>query len=153
MKAIDLVHRKARICFGDSSLAEAATMMLQNDVGALPVVESMTGKLCGLITDRDIAMGALTQGLPLDRIPVRSVCSRNVHFCRPEEDLGEVLLKMRMYALRRLPVLGPDEHVLGVVTLDDIASAALAVEGPTRLALDHELAETYGAVTRPHVRS
>ena len=153
MKAQDLVHRKARTCFGDTSLAEAAAIMLEHDIGILPVLESMTGKLCGVITDRDVAMGGLTQGLPLENIPVRHCCSRNVHFCRPDEDLGALLLKMRMYGLRRLPVVGLDEHIHGIVTLDDIASAALALEGLPGELLKKDLAETYGAISRQHVKA
>ncbi|MEZ6196143.1 MAG: CBS domain-containing protein [Planctomycetota bacterium] len=146
MKVLDVMTPGAKVCYGDTSLAEAAKMMWENSCGILPVVESMGGKLCGVITDRDICMGGMTQGLKLHEIPVRHCCSREIHRCRPDDDLATVHALMREHRLHRVPVVGEKERVLGIVSLDDLALAACRADGETGRLAREDLATTLGAV-------
>ncbi len=141
MKVRSIARETPSPCYGDTSLAEAASMMLKDDVSILPVVESMSGRLSGVITDRDVAMGALTQGKPLERIPVRQCCSHDPHTCRMDDDFKSVHNTMRRYQVRRLPVIDEGGRVLAFVTLDDLAILACLRSDEVRLA---DLAITLG---------
>ena len=143
MKVQDIIRHKTKICYGDTSLAEAAAIMLEYDYGILPVVESMTGKLCGVITDRDICMGVLTKNLPMDSIPVRHCCSRDIHTCGVDDDLDVVHKLMRQHRIRRVPVVDELNHVVGLVSLDDLAFFSCNVSDKAN---KKALAETLSAI-------
>jgi CBS domain-containing protein len=145
MKVREIVRHKAKICYGDTSLAEAAAIMLEHDYGVLPVVESMAGKLCGVITDRDICMGALTQGLPLENIPVRQCCSRDIHVATLDDDINVVHELMRKFHIRRVPVVNDDQRVVGLVSTDDLSMhACISEDRYNRISLTETLASVCG---------
>ena len=148
MKVEYIMTPRAVTCFGDSSLAEAARMMLDHDCGMLPVVESATRKLCGVITDRDIAMGTMTQGRAAHDIPVRHCCSRHIVTCGPDDDLDVVHQRMRANRVRRLPVVDGNEKVIGVVSLDDLAILACDSIPSGGKDLRVELGRTLGEVCK-----
>ncbi len=131
MKVRDILRNKTKVCYGDTSLAEAAAIMLKHSYGILPVVETATGKLRGVITDRDICMGALTQGLPLESIPVRHCCSTDIHTCQVDDELEAAHKLMRTHRIRRVPVLDDEQHVVGLVSLDDLTFFSCNLNAPT----------------------
>lgn len=148
MKVRNIVQHKAKVCYGDTSLAEAAAMMLEHNYGILPVVESMTGKLCGVITDRDICMGALTQSLPLERIPVRHCCSREIYSAKMDDDIEVVHDLMSKHRIRRVPIIAEDDRVIGLVSIDDLAIHACIVDKKSeRKALTKTLAAVCDTAT------
>ena len=112
-----------RACSPDDPLHRAAQLMWDGDCGAVPVVDE-AGRLCGIITDRDICMAAYTQGLPLSSIHVADVMSRHVHSCSPEDTLERAIGIMAEAEVRRLPVVGEKGSLRGIVSLADIAHGA-----------------------------
>lgn len=129
MKVQDVMTQKTRVCYGDTSLAEAAQLMWNHDCGILPVLESTTGRLVGVITDRDICIGAAMVGDSPHRVPVRHCCSRGIHTCRPGDDVQVAHRLMREHRVRRIPVVVDDDQVVGIVSIDDLAIAALHGRG------------------------
>lgn len=109
-------------CRPDETLAEAAGRMWTCGVGCLPVVNE-EGHVVGMITDRDICMAAFTQGRPLAAIPVEIPMARRVFACLPSDELAVAEELMRTHQVRRLPVIDPSGHLLGIVSLDDLARA------------------------------
>jgi CBS domain-containing protein len=73
-----------------------------------------------MITDRDIAIRAVAQGLGPDT-PVREVMSQEVKYCYEDEDLEHVAQNMGELQVRRLPVVNRDKRLVGIVSLGDIA--------------------------------
>lgn len=146
MKVEDLMSRGVVSCFGNDSLKDAAASMWRHDCGALPVLDRDGHTVVGMVTDRDICMGALTKGLPLDRIHVTDVMSRDVVWCRPEDDVSEVQDMMRVRQIRRLPVLDAEHRAIGIVSLNDLAVYATAATGAAGRELEVQLAETLGAI-------
>jgi CBS domain-containing protein len=69
MNISQLMNRNVATCRPEDNLAIAAGKMWDRDVGCLPVVGA-DGSVVGMITDRDVCMGAYTQGRPLHEIPV-----------------------------------------------------------------------------------
>ena len=103
----------------EKSVAYAAKMMLDEDVGLAPIVEG--DKLIGMLTDRDIATRVAAEGRNPDQVKVRDVASKQLITIAPEQDLDEALRKMAHHQVRRLPVVEEDGRLVGVVAQADIA--------------------------------
>jgi len=119
MKISDVMSKDVRLTSPDESIREAARMMAEQDVGALPVGEN--DRLVGVITDRDIAIRAIAHGRGPDA-KVRDVMSPDVKYCFDDEDLSEVSQNMADIQVRRLPVLNHDKRLVGIVSLGDLAA-------------------------------
>ena len=120
MKISECMTRDVQLANPDMSLREAARLMGECECGALPVGEN--DRLVGMITDRDVAVRAVADGMAPDT-PVREVMSREVCYCYEDEDLDDVAAQMSDLQVRRLPVLNRDKRLVGVVSLGDISHA------------------------------
>ena len=111
----DVVTTSAQAPLGD-----AAAEMRRRQVGALVVVEQRDGGSwpVGIITDRDIAMAAMTRCG--DVLCVADVMTQNLIVARDRDDFFEGLSKMRRFGIRRLPIVALDGRLRGIITLDDI---------------------------------
>jgi CBS domain-containing protein len=101
------------------SVAYAAKMMRDEDVGLAPIVEG--DKLIGMLTDRDIAIRVVAEGKDPDQVTVREVASKQVVTIDPQQDLDEALRIMAKHQVRRLPVVEEDGRLVGVVAQADVA--------------------------------
>jgi CBS domain-containing protein len=101
------------------SVAYAAEMMRDEDVGLAPIVEG--DKLIGMLTDRDIAIRIVAEGRSPDQVTVGEVASTQVVTIDPQQDLDEALRIMAKHQVRRLPVLEEDGRLVGVVAQADVA--------------------------------
>jgi len=102
----------------DRSIREAAQMMSDQDIGALPVGEN--DRLVGMVTDRDLALRGLARGLGPDT-KIREVMSEEVMYCFDDEDLDHAAQNMSDIQVRRLPVLNRDKRLVGILSLGDVA--------------------------------
>jgi CBS-domain-containing membrane protein len=123
MKIEDIMTKTVRTCAASDTLSRAAYLMWEGDCGFLPVVDERHRPL-GVVTDRDICMGAHFQGAPLDAARVESVMSRELFCCTPEQEVNEVEHLMQHAKVRRVPVVDVWGHVIGIVTLSDLARRA-----------------------------
>ena len=123
MKVRDLMTSDVKTCRSDTNLAEVVRDMLDGDCGALPVV-SDDGRVAGIITDRDICVAVATRGRPADRIAVREVARDHAYTCLPDDDASAALQQMKLYKIRRLPVVDADGHLRGMLSLNDIVTHA-----------------------------
>jgi CBS domain-containing protein len=103
----------------DKSVAYAAKMMRDEDVGLAPIVKGE--KLIGMLTDRDIAIRVVAEGKSPDQVTVREVASKQVVTIDPQQDLDEALRIMAKHQVRRLPVVEEDGRLVGVVAQADVA--------------------------------
>jgi CBS domain-containing protein len=103
----------------DKSVAYAAKMLRDEDVGVAPIVEG--DKLIGMLTDRDIAIRVVAEGRDPDEVTVRDVASKQVVTIDPQQDLDEALRVMAKHKVRRLPVVEEDGKLVGVVAQADVA--------------------------------
>jgi CBS domain-containing protein len=115
-----LMTRNVATCTPDTSLADAARRMWQRNVGCLAVVDKR-GRVVGMVTDRDACISACLEGRSLDQIPAGNAMSRSVFACSRTTSLDEARSIMKDGGVRRLPVLDDDGHLVGIVTLGDIA--------------------------------
>src|SRR5437899_2176552 len=107
----------------EHDLAVAAQRMWDCDCGALPVMDESC-KVIGMITDRDICMATWSQARAPNAVFVAEAMSRDVIPCRPEDTIARAESIMRANQIRRLPVVGPEQQLLGILSLADIARAA-----------------------------
>jgi CBS domain-containing protein len=115
----DLMTENPCVIDADKSVAYAAKMMRDEDVGLAPIVEG--DKLIGTLTDRDIAIRVVAEGKDSGQTTVREVASTNVVTIDPQQDLDEALRLMAKHQVRRLPVVEEDGRLVGVVAQADVA--------------------------------
>jgi CBS domain-containing protein len=120
MKIQDTMTRDVHIANPGMSLRQAARMMAEIDVGALPVGEN--DRLVGMITDRDIVVRAVAEGRGPET-PVREIMSLDVCYCFEDQELDEVAANMGDVKVRRLPVVNRDKRLVGIISLGDVALA------------------------------
>ncbi|MBI3043821.1 MAG: CBS domain-containing protein [Betaproteobacteria bacterium] len=107
----------------ETTVAAAAKRMRQHHVGSLVVVEDMDGGKrvpIGLVTDRDIMMEITAMGLDPAVITVGDIMDPEVVTARESEGVLETMEIMRYKGVRRLPIVGADGQLVGIVTIDDL---------------------------------
>ncbi len=103
----------------DASLRQAAeTMREDRAIGDVLVMEE-DGSLCGIVTDRDIVVRGIAEGLQSDA-NLDDVCEHEVHTIGPRDAIAQAIDLMEDHAIRRLPVID-DGQLVGVVSLGDLA--------------------------------
>jgi CBS domain-containing protein len=118
MKASEAMTRNVMLVHPDQSIREAAALMEDCDIGALPVADSE--RLVGMITDRDIAVRGVAKGLSPDA-PVSQVMSQEVLYCFEDDDVKNVAQNMSEIQVRRLPVVTRQKKLTGILSLGDLA--------------------------------
>jgi CBS domain-containing protein len=106
----------------EQTVAYAAKMMRDEDVGIAPVVEGE--RLVGTLTDRDIAVRVVAEGKDPQTLKARDVASTSLITVAPEQDLDEALRLMADHQIRRLPVVEGDGRVVGMLAQADVAEEA-----------------------------
>jgi CBS domain-containing protein len=102
-------------------VTEAAARMRDFDIGDVLVIEN--DRLEGILTDRDIAIRVVAEGLDPSKTPVGDVCSSEVATVSVGTPVEEAVEVIRQHALRRLPVVDDEGRVAGVATIGDFAMA------------------------------
>jgi CBS domain-containing protein len=118
MHITEVMSTDVKLASPKQSIQDAARMMVEIDVGAIPVGED--DRLVGMITDRDIAVRAVAAGKPANT-PIADVMSHEVKYCFESDDIDAVSVNMADLKLRRLPVVDRQKRLVGIVSLADIA--------------------------------
>ena len=118
----ELMTRNPCSIDADKSVAYAAKMLRDEDVGLAPIVEG--DRLVGTVTDRDIAIRVVAEGKDPESTKVKDIASINLVTVDPQQDLDEALRLMAQHQVRRLPVVEEDGRLIGVVAQADIARKA-----------------------------
>ena len=124
MHVKEAMSHDVQIANPEHTLSAVAKIMADHDIGLLPVGEN--DRLIGMISDRDIAVRAVANGMGPDT-RVREAMSEDVKYCYDDESTDAVARKMAEQQLRRLPVLDRDKRLVGILSLADIATS----EGPS----------------------
>ncbi len=147
----NLMTKQVQSCQVGDSLAHAAQMMWQNDCGAIPVCAGNgVQRVVGVITDRDICMSALFQGVPLKNLRVNEAMSKSLTCVRPSDSLAQAERVMRDSHVRRLPVVDRDGTLLGMISLADLAREAIRERTqPRKDVTETDIGSTLAAICEP----
>jgi CBS domain-containing protein len=135
MKVSECMTQEVEVVTPEQPIREAAQFMLRADAGALPVGDG--DRLVGMVTDRDIAVRGVAEGLGPDT-PVSEIMTGDLVYCYDDDEVENAALKMSDAQVRRLPVLSREgEKLVGILSLGDISrseqseAAQVALDGIT----------------------
>ncbi|MGH8947997.1 MAG: CBS domain-containing protein, partial [Acidimicrobiia bacterium] len=100
-------------------VSDAARIMRDANIGDVLVTRS-DGSVCGIVTDRDLAINVVAEGSDPASMVVRDVCNHTIEFVESGDPVGKAVKVMSERAIRRLPVID-DGALVGIVTLGDLA--------------------------------
>lgn len=151
MKVREVMTETPYYCQPETNLGSAAELMWNANCGFLPVAEA-DGRVVGVVTDRDICIALGTRGRPSGDVTVSEIMSGKLHSCTPDEDIHTALQTLREAKVRRLPVIGSNGALVGVISMDDI----LLRTEPSSLGKEPELSSdevvrAFQAITRREV--
>lgn len=118
MKVSESMTPHPHMTAADQSLRDAARLMATLDIGSLLVSDG--DRIVGMITDRDIAIRGIAAGNGPD-CNVRDAMTKSIKYCFDDQSLDDVAANMSQLKLRRLPVVDRDKHLVGILSLSDIA--------------------------------
>ena len=119
--AREIMTPDASYCTEDATAAEAARKMAEEGVGALPICDT-DGHLSGVVTDRDIALKVVAQGLDPNTSLTDVIDRSEVVTIGADDSVEEAIRTMKDHAVRRLPVID-GRSLVGMVSQADIARA------------------------------
>ena len=116
----DIMTKSVAVVQRDETLQAAARRMREMDIGALPVVDGKA--LVGMVTDRDITIRGVAEGMVAQESLVADVMTEEIRFCRTTDTVAQVMAEMGEAQVRRLAVLDDNHEIAGIVALGDIAT-------------------------------
>ncbi len=117
----DFCNRTAVVANREQTIQEAAILMRQHHVGDLIVIEGNGRTIpVGIVTDRDIVISVVAQGLDINVLTVGDVMGQNIVTAREDQGVFETVQQMRTRGIRRLPVVNAQGGLVGVITADDV---------------------------------
>jgi CBS domain-containing protein len=119
-KIAEVMTDRPRAITPQTSILEAARLMDEEDVGALPIVDDST-RLVGIVTDRDIAVRGVGRGRDPEQTSVAEIASEEVYALTPDDDLDEALQTMAHAQVRRVPIVVRENELVGMISQADIA--------------------------------
>ena len=118
----DVMTQAPRSVRRDSPVVEAARIMRDEDVGAVPVVDG--DRIVGMLTDRDITLSVVAEGKDPQSTNAEEIASSELVTVDPQQDLDEALRLMARHQVRRLPVVEEDGKLVGILAQADVARHA-----------------------------
>src|SRR5262245_59491957 len=120
MQVKDIMTSSVECISPKATLREAAQTMKKLDVGLLPICGE-DDRLAGMITDRDIALRAVGDGLDPSTTRACDVMTPKVIYCFEDQDIGDAAHMMEQNQIRRLVVLNRAKRLVGILSLGDLA--------------------------------
>lgn len=114
----DVMSREIIAVLPGDTAQEAARLMQQHNIGAVPVVSG--GQLRGILTDRDIVLGCVAAGKHPDSVKASDLMTKDVVCVTPDQTVHDAVHTMAAEQVRRLPVV-KDGLLDGIISVADIA--------------------------------
>ena len=137
MKIEDVMTHDVAVVSPDETIQQAARLMDELDIGAVPVADNE--RLVGMLTDRDIVVRAVADGLGPDT-QVGNVMTPDVKYCFCDQEVAEVSDNMADIQIRRLPMVDRGKRLVGIIALGDIATCGE----------NDYVADALAGISRPH---
>lgn len=148
----DVMRVRVHTCTPSDTLARAAQLMWEKDVGCLPVVDGR--RVVAMITDRDICMASFTQWAHLSELAVSSAMSQTLYSCSPDDSISTAEERMRQNQVRRLAVVDAEGCLVGLISIGDIARYVCSHTAKGSMSVSQaEVADTIAAICEPRFAS
>lgn len=132
MKCNEIMTKDPSCCVPTDTVFEAAQLMKSENVGSIPIVKDKeTNRLEGIVTDRDLAIKVVAEGLDPKSKRVQGVMTTDVVSCRPDDNVNEALALMEQHQVRRIPIVDSSDRLVGIIAQADIATR---MEAPKKTA-------------------
>lgn len=122
MRVNEIMEHEVRTCRAEDSLSVAAAHFVRNDCRCVPVVDQAGGS-AGVVTCTDLC-NAIAYGLSPAETRVSAVMTRSVITLNADDPVETAHRLMARHRVRHFPVLDADHHVIGAISLDDLAREA-----------------------------
>lgn len=122
MLAKEIMSKNPEFLPPSATLKQAADQMRVHDYGFIPIGEN--DRLIGTVTDRDLTIKAVADGMDPNKKTVKEVMHKGVYFCFEDDPLEKVIKQMEGLQVRRLVVLNKEKRMTGIISLGDIATRA-----------------------------
>jgi len=115
-------------CGADSTALAAARLMRERHVGDVVIVDEPTGDQTpiGLVTDRDIVVEVIAKEQDPAKVTVREIMRTPVVVAHATEDVSAAIERMKAHGVRRIPVMGESQRLVGILCLDDLLKQMVA---------------------------
>jgi CBS domain-containing protein len=120
MKIKDIMSKKVEIVSPDTLLHDVAKKMQQSDCGS--VVVAKDDRIIGIITDRDLALRCVAKSHDPATTKAEQVMTKDILYCRDNDEIEDVALNMTKNKVRRLAVLDKNKQLVGIISLGDLAT-------------------------------
>ena len=124
MQVRDIMTAHMAFCMPEKTVDEVARMMVTCDCGAIPVVDPVTQKAVGIVTDRDIVCRIVAKGRDPVRVRVEEIMTMPIVAVTPDDSLEKCVADMEAAQVRRMPVVDSNGRLCGIVAQADIARVA-----------------------------
>lgn len=104
----------------NTKLNEVAKLMSEKHIGCIPVCDD-NNCICGIVTDRDIILRCVSCEKDAKATPVSNIMTCEVCTCKKDDEMSNAESKMAQNQIRRLPVCDNQNHVIGILTLGNLA--------------------------------
>ena len=122
-KCRDVMTKDLVTATPEDTITEVAQLMKNEDIGPVLVVDNNDSKtLVGIITDRDIALKVIAERKDPKTTSVGEIMSKKLVTCRPDDDVDVAINAMAHYQLRRIPVVGDNLKLVGIISQADVAT-------------------------------
>jgi CBS domain-containing protein len=140
-KCSEVMTRDPVCCEPEDAVTRVAEIMKQQDVGSVPVVESLNSRrLVGIVTDRDLVTKVVAGRKDVETATVRDAMTPNPATCREDEDVDRAVSLMAERQVRRMPVVDAEGKLTGIIAQADVA---------TRINRDKTTGEMVEAISEP----
>jgi len=129
-----------------TTVIEALKLMAEKNIGAVLVMDGAT--LAGILSERDYARKVILEGKSSRDTLVSEIMTTRVVCVRPEQSVDECMALMTSKHIRHLPVLDPQERVIGVISLGDAVKAIIQEQEFVIAQLEHYIAGTDALANR-----
>jgi CBS domain-containing protein len=123
MQCSEIMTKNPEFCLPSDTVIKAAQLMKSEDVGPIPIVADKDGKkLAGIVTDRDLTIKVIAEARDPNTTRLEDVMSDNVVTCNENDDIDTALKLMEENQVRRIPVVGKNDQLLGIIAQADVAT-------------------------------
>ena len=122
MKVRDVMTPDPVCCTPDDTAQKVARMLKDQDIGSVPVVlDQVSRKLVGMITDRDLCCNIVAEGKDPITTKIDRIFTLNPVSCRDGENIANCETLMQQHQVRRIPVVDGEDRCIGIVSQADVA--------------------------------